>query len=475
PSEAWLRRPAWIDGGIYPPRFYTSEAMMDEELRRAGISPKSRQARLAPPPMSQSSSSEMDSSPLSPRNQNIASNVLAAPVNLMGPHYQCSHLITVTFAFTAAPTGVRGRAALPKKCKAVKMDKMNLSQISRVDFISNCLRVHNKADKFAPGVHSGPNFKIWWTGKTGGKGGAPTVQNDQQFEIALNALQKRDLEKTQVSVEFDIDEMEGFRIKDTAAWEATSVSVGNADEELAYGTRVPSVEGFSDTAQLHGGIIVELKKKWPCQKHPGEHGESGYCYIPPSGDHIRLNPLRLKLWAAAIASQDATKHEPPNITAFDGNLSRSKRGLGPKPRGRKGHQDSSSPLRSDMLAMLVTSLLPLAGDNSRKRRMSSSEPPSTPKRPKPSTPPAPLSPPSPVSSLPEQGSELQACLAEFQAIHGHDLSSSAGPLLAEDYTPDVIPFVADTKLQTVTAASRGVIIKLKIFCKDWHARYERKV
>lgn len=64
--------------------------------------------------------------------------------------------------------------------------------------------------------------------------------------------------------------------------------------------QVPQVENFSDTAQLHGSLILELKKKWPCQSHQGEHGQVGHCYVAPSGEHIRLNALRLKAWAAAI-------------------------------------------------------------------------------------------------------------------------------------------------------------------------------
>ena len=62
----------------------------------------------------------------------------------------------------------------------------------------------------------------------------------------------------------------------------------------------PQVENFSDTAQLHGALILELKKKWPCQSHQGEHGQVGHCYVAPSGEHIRLNALCLKAWAAAI-------------------------------------------------------------------------------------------------------------------------------------------------------------------------------
>ena len=48
---------------------------------------------------------------------------------------------------------------------------------------------------------------------SGGKGGALSIQNNHQFGVALDALKKKDKNKTQVSVEIDLDDLEGFRIK----------------------------------------------------------------------------------------------------------------------------------------------------------------------------------------------------------------------------------------------------------------------
>ena len=64
--------------------------------------------------------------------------------------------------------------------------------------------------------------------------------------------------------------------------------------------QVPQTTDFSDLSQLNGRFVLELKNKWPCQTHQGEHGEPGHCYISPAGEHTRLNPLRLKAWAAAM-------------------------------------------------------------------------------------------------------------------------------------------------------------------------------
>ena len=70
--------------------------------------------------------------------------------------------------------------------------------------------------------------------------------------------------------------------------------------------------------------------------HQGEHGKTGYCYVTPTSKHIHLNPLQFKTWASPMVSAclllfpnlssfsyvqaagDATKHEPPNVTTFDG-------------------------------------------------------------------------------------------------------------------------------------------------------------
>lgn len=97
------------------------------------------------------------------------------------------------------------------------------------------------------------------------------------------------------------------------------------DEELLYGTRVnslsfifisllliintqiPQVVNFDDTVQVNGHFVMELKKKWPCATHLGEHGKSGHCYITPNGEHFCLNPLHLKMWVAAMVSSHSVR------------------------------------------------------------------------------------------------------------------------------------------------------------------------
>ena len=76
------------------------------------------------------------------------------------------HVVNITLLYSEpvqAP-GPRGKPAAPKKGKITKMDNIVMEAITRADFIKAFLRTHDLYDKYAPGVHSGPDFKFWWTG-----------------------------------------------------------------------------------------------------------------------------------------------------------------------------------------------------------------------------------------------------------------------------------------------------------------------
>jgi len=122
------------------------------------------------------------------------------------------------------------------------MDTIRLNTVSCIDFIKAILKIHGLAKTFSPGVHSGPKFKIWWTGarfvprpcpfclvltalSSGGKGGAPLIQNDHQFGVMLAALLKKDKSKVHISVEIDLDDMEGFRIKQVVSNNISGISI----------------------------------------------------------------------------------------------------------------------------------------------------------------------------------------------------------------------------------------------------------
>ncbi|EDR02921.1 uncharacterized protein LACBIDRAFT_331920 [Laccaria bicolor S238N-H82] len=238
PSEGWLRNPVWIDDGVNPPCFYHSHQEVNDALVAAGVTPGIQYdqyaARVTPTPVATE-----PPVPLTPSLINLTNNHYRTGVDSTAPASK-GHLINVTLMYsstTAAPTG--WGKAVPKKCKNTKMDMILLDSITCVDFVKAILGVHGISDKFAPGVHSGPDFKMWWNGAVGSKGGTPSIQNDHQFSVALGALLKKDKSKLPPSI-------------------SDAPTVGG-DKELAYGTRVPCIDNFSKLSQLHGKFIIDLE------------------------------------------------------------------------------------------------------------------------------------------------------------------------------------------------------------------------
>ncbi|KIJ94158.1 hypothetical protein K443DRAFT_110911, partial [Laccaria amethystina LaAM-08-1] len=295
PSDFWLKNPAWIDGAIDPPHFYHSHEEIEAALRAAGVSSKAyadQQAALLTP------------TPNHYANIKSQGQALGEGRDVLNPASNASpgHLISVgmVYALAAAPSA-SGRApkGLVKQKQKTKMTNIVLDQITRTDFIKAFLATHNLSDKYSPGVHSGPDFKLWWSGSPSGKSGAATIQTDDDFHVALEHLLSKPKAKCTVSVEFDLDNMTGFRIQQPLP-SAVDPNTETTDGELVYGTRVPHLDGFSEVTQLHGSIIMELKATWPCSTHLNEHGGAGYCYVTNTSEHVRLNARRLKAWAAAI-------------------------------------------------------------------------------------------------------------------------------------------------------------------------------
>jgi hypothetical protein len=141
------------------------------------------------------------------------------------------HLVSALMIFSSQVAGPisRGAKLVSKRVKLTKSDHIVLEGTSRSEFIQHFLAIHGLADVFSLGVHSGPPFKLHWTGSayvtpfcsvlpvvfiacthSGGKGGATTIDNDHQFAVAMTALLKKNKDTCQVGVEFDTDEMDGF-------------------------------------------------------------------------------------------------------------------------------------------------------------------------------------------------------------------------------------------------------------------------
>ncbi|KIK42782.1 hypothetical protein CY34DRAFT_68804, partial [Suillus luteus UH-Slu-Lm8-n1] len=456
PSNGWINNGGWVDGGINPPHFYlTHEECQHALYYHTGMTEHPRM-----PEIQRSRIRE----PAAPVTQPPA---LPIVINAIALDLPVGHLVSILMNFSLHAQGpvTRGSKVIKKKSKLIKSDYIVLEGITRIDFITAYLSIHGLSDQFSPGVHSGPPFKLYWTGSVGGKGGATTIDNDHQFSVAMGALMKKNRTRCQAGVEFDVDEMDGYRIRNGVR-PVLAPDLNNDEDELVLGTQVPQAAHFSEQDQLHGAIILQLKKKWPCAQHQGEHGDVGFCYVSANATHIGLNNRKLKIWAAAIAAADATKHEPPSTIDFDGV--RDGHLLASKPRGRHGPygQAVSAPSSNDATTLLMAAMLPLLTNLSQKRTRSVSSTPPRRSRQRMEIP--------ALSPLPAAGSELHTCLCDFAEASGIDIMICEDTLMALELTPDVIPDVPVARLCELTDIVEGRIRKFQAYCKTWNARLDLK-
>ncbi|KAJ2929663.1 hypothetical protein H1R20_g7411, partial [Candolleomyces eurysporus] len=385
---------------------------------------------------------------------------VAPPSSAAAAATEDEYRVTVTMRWTMVEDqGPLSRASAkvpaPKKMQENKFAVVNLRVIERDDFILAFLRAHDQHEKYRVGT-SGPPFKLWWTG-CGAKTNAVTIDNDEEFQSSTTAILQRRGKNTTIVVDFDVDQWVPFRVR------KRTLEDDNEGEEITTGTKVPRLADFSEDEILHGRFIVLLKKRWPCETHLGEHGETGYCYVDPAGQHFGLNMRRLKCWAAAIAAGDASAKEPPNSIEFDGP--RDGRVSSTRPRGRAGpHRAEAQPPAApyEPLSALVTVLAAkMVGD------MTAA--PSTPKRPF-----GEASPATALSPVPTRSLELHACLEDFREKEGVDLTGCESKLVELRYVPGIISRVPLSRLIEVTGAIEGDAILFQTFCEKWCARLDEK-
>lgn len=77
-------------------------------------------------------------------------------------HYLVSVTKTYSVVDTSAPTKL-GKLKV-KKDSSQLTDRIPVTILSRVEFITRFLKVHDLDAKYAPGPHNGPTFKIYWSG-----------------------------------------------------------------------------------------------------------------------------------------------------------------------------------------------------------------------------------------------------------------------------------------------------------------------
>ncbi|KAF9245415.1 hypothetical protein BU15DRAFT_71167 [Melanogaster broomeanus] len=186
PSDGWLRNPAWIDGGVNPPCFYISHQEIEETRAVACQHVPAPPVLLPPLPPH-----DMVTPPMTTQAGAIIPVVLPqietdGGQNVPVSNMPVGHLVSATMVYlsTEKPTSSHGKPTVKKLC-TTKSDQISIDDISHVDFVKAFLQIHELTDQYSPGVHFGPQFKLWWTGSSGGKAGASTIENDHDFSGAM--------------------------------------------------------------------------------------------------------------------------------------------------------------------------------------------------------------------------------------------------------------------------------------------------
>lgn len=76
-------------------------------------------------------------------------------------------MVSVTMVYSVpekAPGSNQLGKTVMKKHWNSKFDCVKISQLDWVSFIHKWLRIYEVSDQYSLGIHSGPPFKMWWTG-----------------------------------------------------------------------------------------------------------------------------------------------------------------------------------------------------------------------------------------------------------------------------------------------------------------------
>ncbi|KAH6909709.1 hypothetical protein BKA70DRAFT_1425424 [Coprinopsis sp. MPI-PUGE-AT-0042] len=431
PSIGWLLNPAHM-AAYWGPRLLGQGYDVDRVMRESSAPINPSQPR---PRVPSGNRSDFNDSPASatPPPYDEPSTIMAASHEINDVPDSIYSIHVVLFHATK----INPNTGKPEKKKSTsKVANHSIFDTDRADMVNALLFAHDLHKEFQAGERVGPKLKIWWTGVS--KSLASTVNTDADWKEVRSSLQRK-TEKARnmpnVYVEIQCDDLKGFRVSPSTA-EITGLgplpSEFGDDPFAEVVTEQSTV--FTAKARLHGDIILELKKLWPCSCHLGENGGQGYCYISgnPDREHVKLTNYRLRVWAAACANLEATKHEPPATLAFDGPDN----GLPAiQPRGKKGPGPSTltpTPSTSSSADTLVGLVLgKLLSDRQSSPRYHPYQTPA--RRPVPVSPPRQL-----MSPAAPEGMELENCLASFLHHEGIDFTSHASTLLALDLTPDIL-------------------------------------
>ncbi|KAG8685087.1 hypothetical protein FRC09_014970 [Ceratobasidium sp. 395] len=414
----------------------------------------------------------------------------AKPVNVeQGPNVNESqrnddpllnYIVTVSCLMTETTAArTRGRPPTTKKTQSTRMSKdIRVDTMGRFEIFNAALALHELNDQFKASKDHCPGFKMWFTGINGGKNTAPTISDDKDLALLVGQLaaSKKKPDEITVFILFDVDDLDAYRVR----------------------KRVPRLGDMDINTVLHGDFVLKLKAQHKCEEHRGEHGEPGYCYVWPNGQHLGLNHRRLTMWAAAMAAGEATRHAPPNVPEFDGpqgsgTVTVKQRGRvtavpapAPAPVPSTSASDATSVLIAAMVPLL-TSLTQSVVDQSTK---ASTATPDTPKVPNPPADPPANPPPPPVptaaATQAHNGSCLglpyvfshnhtQDCVIAFKAESGIDVTEKLGALEHRDLTTDLLLEVPYDHLGGLLGLTEGKAIKFQIFCRHWVHNFKANI
>ncbi|GBE84982.1 hypothetical protein SCP_0701660 [Sparassis crispa] len=364
------------------------------------------------------------------------------------------HLVSATMLFNiyekvAVPHSSKLVLQMKKdkstKCCNIKLDDLTLHST----FIAAFLTIHDITNQYVVNVQQRPAFKI------GSKATAPTIETDDEFKMTLTALLKH--KNCSVSVKFNVTMMDQFRHHK----HVIDLDSEAADNELMHGMKVPCLDQFSDEMQLHGDIILELKQKWARQEHRGEHGNPGHCYVDPTSQHLRLNNLKLKTWARAIAVHSCGNSDLPNELGF--NIQYDSHLTAAKARDHMGPQPlSAGPLlptaSQDLSAMLMMAVMPLLVSLIECQAPAASSASSVPC----------YSHPSILSNtpLPNFSKELRCCLRDFQTVTGINILHLEESLKVKAITPVMIRDMPVPHLCELSGALKGHMWQFQRFLQE---------
>ncbi|KAI1788252.1 hypothetical protein LXA43DRAFT_894915 [Ganoderma leucocontextum] len=415
------------------------------------------------------------------------------------------YFIYVTAGRTQVVSGGKSTKRPPRKEETKPTTREHpVLAMTRGAFILAALAAHQLDQNYKPGEHNGPPMRIHWTGSPGGKGSAPLIHTDDEWNALLRQLRAKPSINT-INVVFDLDEMMPwgrkrvrssyssmcFHIIQTFLSQPLSQMEDDDPAELSLGTSVPRVEAYSPLQRAVGQAAQEISQYWKCNKHPTP------CFVDATGEHILITPIRLKSWSRAAAAGACVASEaPPDelLQEWTGKpLS------APKARGRSGPMSPSAPLAptppyGDSGAAVMAAIMPLL--TMIFERGLGGTPATAPASDAPSD--------KPISGVtfPSGGSdddttidthlhhhrgsspppnvheELTRCLERFGRERGISLETiddMIGALASLSYTPDSIAEVPIERLQQlVPNLEEGQVYALKNYARAWYGRVVTK-